>query len=409
MRNFKALVSTMNTFSCRSVTILLGSVLGFFSLQAQTLTKSDIRIWLKGQAVMDEDQTHDWSEKSFFMLAGEKAIYTAEDLRAYKPPPAYKPPAAAESGKAGGGWKPIKLKVRENFDDVLATEDPSQDGKPDASDINGASFSFTRDLIDDADTWQGKGSIIMPLIWQGSDKPDADWHLDSGGLMPSISLEKLVTEGDANKESDSLVYRIGGFLNFGGPLGKDNAGRMENHLRGYFSYGTDTNHHVSIPAAEIEWEPRFDWGAGFTIGHWRALRWRKGYDPASADFSQSENALIAYQWRILLKAQAGEVSDAGDVPDLETGPFLRLGPVTELKFDPFFLKRLTLSARYQYLTPIDGPDASPDRFDASLAWTLWQRTELNQRVSVKATYINGPLDFRDEDVESLLIGLAVTF
>ncbi len=390
----------MNKLSLLSAATIACSLFLSGHLSAQTLSKSEVPAWLKGKSMEDTDGIYDWSEKNFRRLAGDKESYTSKDLVDFKPP------KLAEPKSPTMGWQPVSIKIRENFDDVLAAEDPSQDGKDQASDINGASLSFSRDLIKNEDTWQGKGSVILPLIWQGSDTSD-NWEIENGGLTPSVSFEKLITEGDDSEETDSLVYRVGGFLNVAGPLAGD--GRMENRIRGYFSYGTDTDQEVSIPAGELEWEPRLDWGNPFTIGHWRVAKWRSGYAPESSDFNKQRDALLAYQWRIFFKGQFGEVSDAADSPGLTEGSFARVGVITELKLDPFFLQKLSINTRYQYLAALDGPDASPDRFDASIAWTLWEDEAENRRVSIKATYVNGPLDFREENEESLLIGFGITY
>ncbi|HEY1081870.1 MAG TPA: hypothetical protein VGE29_06400 [Prosthecobacter sp.] len=403
--------------------------------QTKTLSRSDVLGWLKTQELLDEKKERDWSSKTFFDLMEYKERYTLEEIKTYQeskaapvfkqpqssPPlttttPDFEPPARRSS--IASGLKPVYPRIRENFDDVLALEDPSLEisSTKDASDFNGASFSFTRDLISHEDTLQGKGSALLPFIWQRDVTPGYGWDIYSFGFIPSVSLENFVTEGTSaaalKKETDSLVYRLGGFINLG-DSSPDHVEKyvLEHRLRGFLTYGTDLDHDVAIPAAELEWEPRIDLKGNLSLGHWRAIDFREGYESTDGTFKRQDHVRLAYQWRFFVKGQYGSVEDShvADTPHLTPGSFARLGAVTELKFDPFYLPRLAFSARYQYLAALAGPDSNPDRLDISLAWTLWENEDEGRRVGLKASYINGPADLRERKVETLLLSLAITF
>lgn len=385
--------------------------------RGQEVSVNAVKGWLACEALKDPKK--DWSEETFFLSVGRKDCYTKKDLENYSPPL-----KSVSTGPDGGnltlpdkkgGLAPLALKVRANFDDVLATEDPTLKGKAKPDELTGASLSFSRDIKNGDNTWQGKGSVILPFIFNVDGSPDPEWQMISYGLIPSVSYEGLDTQGDLANEKDSLVYRVGGFLNFGGPvpLGEPNNpiddGRLENRLRFFATYGTDYHHDISIPAGEFEYEPRYDTGGTFALGYPRVLLYRKGYDVADADFDQSTDTLLTYQLRTIFKTVGGSVEDNDGSAALESGSFVRTGLVTELKFDPLFAERLSLTMRYQYLFALEGSDDAPDRVDATLGWALWQNKETNQKFSLTATYVNGAMDLRQKDEESFLIGLGLTY
>ena len=100
-------------------------------------------------------------------------------------------------------------RIRQNWRDVLYDEDPSQAGNETQTvkALVGATFSFAHNGRDDTDVWTAVGALIMP--WEH------DFALKPGplptrvALAPSVSINRVATNGTSTKEVDSVFYRMG--------------------------------------------------------------------------------------------------------------------------------------------------------------------------------------------------------
>ena len=308
----------------------------------------------------------------------------------------------------------MKLLVRSKYSDILATEDPtikSSDTPPSKSENEkGASFSFTRNYQSKSSKWQVTGAAILPITFRGPTVPDgSNWCLESWGFIPSVSLNEVKDEDKPSNDVDSLIYRAGMFAQLFEPNipGLDPYGSVAHQFRGYFSYGTDLHHKSGIPAGEFEWEPQINFGDKIALGYKKALIWR----PEAKDHpvSIAEDALLAYQLRVYLHGEFGEVTRSGDKPIPEQS-FSRLGPAVELSLDPFFMKDLALTVSYRYYDTLSGFGDVAYLFDSSLAWTLWKDPDdKSHKVTLKGGYTEGGQDLTQLREKLTTLGFGVTF
>ncbi len=310
------------------------------------------------------------------------------------------------------------LALRRSYSDVLASEDPTQiiDPKRKFDDLQGALISFNRDFIKDVDTWSAEAALIAPFSWgTGHTLREGDFlNLARYGIIPSYGLNRISNNGDPSKEVDLRTYRLGVFAKF-------ESGRAfpsELTFRGFGTYIQDEQHDADVMAGEFEIEPQADF-ADFSpkvkLGY-AALLIPK---PKAQRKDVHDTAILAYQLRALLRGEYGSVTNEGPTFTGAEFDYFRLGPVFQLDFKPFFFRRMQLSLRYQYLPTISGDDpraalAKIDTLDTlfrtDLEWLIVDPKESpGQRISLKASYINGGLGPIQEKTETLLIGLGAAF
>lgn len=300
------------------------------------------------------------------------------------------------------------LKVRESASDVLAVEDPTLEtqARKKKDDIKGASLSYNRNFRSDTDTWIGKAAVILPFKWNTNAEyfNSSPMTLMSYGLIPSVTLNQLESTDPKQKEIDQLLYRAGAFATLYGPQPY----LTELNLRGYATYGTNLDHDLKIGAFEFEVEPRWDIAPRVAIGYRKSIIDR---DIALAGQAPNyeKNSYLAYQARMYLKGAAGDIAESAEIPDVNEGSFFRVGPAFELKFDPFFHEKLSISCSYRYLFAIEGSDQNNSLFEAGVEWMLFGSKEEGKVVSLKASYIEGGLDLTQQETETVLLGLGVTF
>jgi hypothetical protein len=313
-------------------------------------------------------------------------------------------------------WESLKHpKIRQSWTDVLDTEDPSANGVSKIGDLVGASFSYANNRKEDSETWSVLGAMIFPMEWRNAKA--SLLTPNSFAFVPSVTMNRVTTNRDPANETDHVYYRAGLFANWVHTYG-------EVELRGAGVFGTDSAHRASLPAFEVELEPRFHWIPKMTAENaanaqatFATKYFKLGYrnviiqkEPELAD--QTDNSLLDYQLRVFLHAEGGELQHAGKNWNVAEDTFLRLGPTVQLRLNmPRLIlgKDFSLSASYSYLATIEGTTEHNDFLSIDATWALYNDPSLNHRISLNAKYLKGGLDFTKEEVDALTIGLSVLF
>lgn len=367
------------------------------------------------------------AEKKPYAVDSEAALYAkyqdqpwyfmreVQDARENGPKPLMEAAPVSAPPPPGGlepVWAGIKhFKIRQSWTDVLLTEDPSQPetARSKIGDLVGASFSYTDDRKAGSNTWAAVGALIFAMEWQNP-VHDNDLIPEHVVLAPSVSLNRLTTNGNSAVEIDQLFYRIGGFLSWDNPIGAVD-------VRAAYVYGTDTGHRAEMPAYEVDIEPQFGWFGGpkfltkyFKIGY-KNIAIEKA--PELAD--QTDNSLLDYQLRAYFHLEGGDLQRAGSrwtAIDPAEGNFLRFGPTLQLRINAprlVFGRDFSFTGAYSYMSPQDGPREHNTLIKLDATLNLLNDQVNNRRISINANYTKGGMDFTKEDVDIFTLGLSVLF
>lgn len=300
-------------------------------------------------------------------------------------------------------WLDFKSpRIRQNWRDVLYDDDPSQDQNVPKvqKDLVGATFSYVRDEKADTETWSAIGAVILP--WQHNFPDQAGLMPAKIAIAPSVSVNRVATNGDPKKEVDSLLYRIGAYADW---VALDD-GRAGLQSRAAFVYATDTEHQASLPGFEVDLEPRWQ-NPILPIGFARILLHKKPLLDEGSDQS-----LLDYQLRVWLHTEGGDVQDNGKSWDPATGTFFRLGPSIQLQVRApklAFGKDFSVTTVYSYLTTESGSQKHPSYFKINGVFDLVKDDILNHKIAVTAGYEEGGLNFTKENVNTFTLGLSVLY
>jgi hypothetical protein len=309
---------------------------------------------------------------------------------------------AKASGYQGSKTFPW-LRLRRSFSDVLTAEDPSLagGGKEKFDDIQGALFSYERDLKNHTETWSAQASLLAPFSFYRPYNPRTGdgFGLQRWGFIPSVSLNKLTTSGNASSELEEFTYRIGAFAK----LRSGHDALLALTARAYFSYLTDDVTDKSITAGEFEIEPTSYFGPKFQIGS-RTVLWRKEITDDITD-----DAWIAYQLRLMLHGEFGSVEKDGPAFAGAEYNFFRLGPKVQLDLNPLIFRNLSVSLKYEYLPALSGHNPNDSLFQIDAEWILHEDEAALRRVTLKASYVDGGLELSKEKVRTFRVGLGVAF
>jgi len=346
------------------------------------------------------------NEKQWEEWRQEQANFDALDK-------AYDKVMKAEEARRQGIRSP---RIRRSWRDVLYDEDPSQTDRQNKviGDLEGAIFSYARDGKADTDTWNAHGAVILPITYE--------WHhlgsafaLRRFALAPSVTYDRVTTNGDPKIEVDSIFYRAGIYMDFYGvhipPMPVAGEERKT-----AFGYGlqlraagvcvTDGDHRAGLGGGEIDLEPRFHYG-NLGLGY-RTNLWPK--EPARSDLK--DDSFLEAQLRMWLHTEGGDVQDAGPGWTPVTGSFFRLGPTWQFTLAAPALpgyRTLSLTALYTYLAAISGPSDRAWYFRVTLAYDLLRNLELNHKMGIAASYERGGLNFTKQEVDTFTLGLNVLF
>lgn len=303
-----------------------------------------------------------------------------------------------------------KDSVRRDWRDVLFDEDASQQntGKKALGDLEGALFSYTRDGNADSDTWSAHGAVILPYTREWL--TGSSFALRRFALAPSVTYDRVTTNGDPAVEVDSLFYRVGLYMDFYGQhLPDDHARPIVGYglqVRAAGVYVTDQDHRAGLRGFEADFEPRFHVGEP-GLGY-RTILWRK--IPARAD--GSDISILEAQLRAWLHMEGGDIQDTGPAWTPVAESFFRLGPTVQFQLSMPALpgdRALSLTVLYSYLAAVSGPSDHPSYFRATLGYDLFRNVELNHKVSLSASYEQGGLNFSKQEVDTFTIGLGILF
>lgn len=316
-------------------------------------------------------------------------------------------------------------RIRRSWRDVLYDEDQSQPDRASKSlsDLEGALFSYTHDGNAETDTWNAHGAVIVPVTF--SFHRGASFALRRFAFAPSVTYDRVTTNGNPAIEVNSLFYRAGVYMDFYGVhLPKDlfaepakRAVEGDEEIKTAFGYGlqvrasgvyvTDAVHRAEMPAFEADFEPRFHSGQKVALGY-RMNLWPK--IPARDD--RNDDTILEAQIRVWLHMEGGDMQNAGPAWVSTADSFFRLGPTAQFTLSaPAFLgeRRLSLTALYSYMAAISGPSDHPEYFRATLAYDLFRNVRLNHSVGMSLSYERGGLTFTKQEVDTLTFGLNVLF
>jgi hypothetical protein len=335
----------------------------------------------------------------------EEATYRALDL-------AYDKVQTAQENQQQGLRSP---RIRRTWRDVLYDEDQSLgegNTKKALSDLEGALFSYTHDQNADTDTWSSKAAIIFPYTRRlptDLNNPGS-FTLRQFALAPSVTIDRVDTNGDPTKETDSVLYRFGGYFDFYGIAQSDQPDQdifgYGLQLRAAGVYATNTGHDAGLTGFETDFEPRFHYGnpaLGYKINLWEKT-------PVRADYK--DNTYLEGQLRLWLHTEGGHVQDAAASWVKTNDTFFRLGPTAQLSLTAPALpgqRSLSLTMLYSYFGAVSGPTDHSSYFRVTLSLDLLRNIELNHRVGITTSYERGGLNFTKQDVDTYTLGLSVLF
>ena len=406
-----------------------------------TLSSDETRDWLRLQQQRSEKKEDFWEELK--TRTGQQPWYTADEIRDVLEYGAEKPkevainrlatdPVGMEIAKAQSREKSfwegfLSPRIRHDWRDVLYEEDKSQpDNAPRSiGSLRGANIAFTHNGVSNADTWSVVGALIVP--WRHRWLPSDHWHLDEVTVAPSVSMNRISSNGDPKGEVDSLLYRVGTYLSWEGVLGRiekdvsvntsESARLVEERwtppyipiglqVRAAGVYATDTGHEESLPGYEVDIEPRIKLPL-FPLGY-RQVLIRKY--PLKED--HSDNSLLDFQVRAYFHLEGGNAQHVDADWIARTEDFFRVGPVVgfDLHAPRLFLHQsATLSMRYLYLSAIQGDLDRQYLFDAQLTYNILDDPFTGHKVGLTAEYQKGILPFTAEKIDTFTVGLSVLF
>ncbi len=247
-----------------------------------------------------------------------------------------------------------------------------------------ALFSFARSYADGESAWSAVGTLMG--IKKVADYPiaDEDGGLSAIYLIPSLSFNKIDTNGNAAKEVDSLIFRFGTEAVF---LGDQKAA----FVRANPTFATDTDFRSLVGGFEFQFEPYVN---GSVIGS------------AQSHF----NGGLQYLLRPMLNVEAGCVFDAGrkaNLQDHEDNFFTRVGPQLHLDMwsDIPWLERFSLTLSYSHLEALGNGVESGGFFDSSLSYRL----DKEGNIMLTTKYQHGEVPFIQDSVDTITVGLGVKF
>ena len=315
--------------------------------------------------------------------------------------------------KKEGGWKgPL---IRESWRDVVHSPDSNKDDedksdglkqKVTRDDLVGATFSYVHDGRAHEDTWSAKGALIFP--WEKKYPLGGNFSVDRLAFAPSVSVNRLQTNGDQSQNVDSMLFRFGAYVNlhlFDTSDALDGT-HYNMELRAAGVYATDTSFGARLPGFEIDLEPRIH-NKYFPLGY-RKVWFRK----AALNDDGKDISIFDTQLRAWLHMEGGTVQDTDGSWDQTKGSFFRIGPVAQIQMHyarGLLGQPVSLTARGGYLGSVSGSHARPYYYSVTLSQDLLKHSEKNRKIAINISYENGGLSFTKEPVDKLTIGLGVLF
>lgn len=293
--------------------------------------------------------------------------------------------------------------IRQSWRDVLYDDDRGQpENQPKAlKDLVGATVSYAHNGSDDVDTWTLNGALILP--WSVGLPLTGGWTPARVAVAPSVTVNRLDTNGDPKKEADSLLFRIGTygnwFFNTRHPSGLQ--------VRATPVFATDTGWNAKAFGFEMDLEPRWQAKGIPPLGYRRILI---GKQPLKDD--ETDKSRLDFQLRSWVHLEGGDVQNTGKSWDTTEGDFLRMGPTVQLQLNAPGLvwgKDFSVTTLYSYYPALSGPDDHNSFWKISGVLNLFKEEEYNRKVSLTIEYQRGGLVFTKEDVDILTVGLGILY
>lgn len=294
------------------------------------------------------------------------------------------------------------LLIRQSWRDVLYEDEDRSMGQTKGEklkDLVGATVSFSRNNLARMDTWSINGAVIFP--WKRNFPDEPGWSPVKIMLAPSITIDRVDTNGDPKNETDSMLYRIGAF---GDWVFSHEVGGLE--ARAAIVCATDTGQNAFLPGAELDLEPRWHNGV-LPIGYAKILKKKAPLLDEGGD-----NSLADIQFRCWLHMEGGDVHDAGKTWDTAKGSFFRAGPTAQLQLNfprLLFGKSFSITGLYSYLPRFSGPEEHESFFSVTGAYDLVKDEVTGNKISLNGQYQKGALNFTKDNVDTFTIGLGVRF
>jgi hypothetical protein len=408
--------------------------------KAKTFTEMEVKAWLRVQNWLDDGKQQFTFDRFRVSMSGQVppgGPYLVRQLKAFKETPystwaaetgtaATSPNTGLFAGPKESPWQGVKL--RQSYSEVLGIEDPSQEATKKVETLQGALFSYTRNLLTDGDSWSFQGAVLFPFVWQLKPRlnpeagllPPADtqeqaatvdlshWAVVSYGVIPSVSIFRVTgvqnnPSTTLKKDVDQLTFRVGLFEKVSVP------GRILDTMtfRGFATYVTDTGFESSVPSGQLEWEPQAWFSPLVTIGYATQLISKQPTLDKKGDFDYTDTSYLAYQFRIRAHADYGTLIDP--VTGLKAGDFLRVGPIAEFRLDPLIFKTVSASVSYSYLPAIVGSNDHNSLLTMGAEWKVADNPKTHQSLSLKVSYTEGGIDITKQKVRVLVAGLGGTW
>jgi hypothetical protein len=337
-----------------------------------------------------------------------KASYTADEVQLYLKSKKEQKEAPSQadllkqSGYQGSKMFPW-VRLRRSFQDVLTAEDPSLSagGVAEFNDLEGALFSYSRDLRKNTDSWAAQAALLAPFSFYTGYAPLRNEPLlpVRWGFVPSVSLNRLSTTGDPTDETEQLTYRVGAFVKL--QSGYDCLLALTGRVFG--TYLEDHLKDQSVSAGEFELEPISVFAPWLKIGSRTILIPKENPD------DPHDTAWIAYQFRTILHGEWGSLNREGPMFTGTEYDFFRLGGILQLDLKPLISKDLSISLKYHRLPAIHGANPHDSLFTVDAEWTIHTNQEKLQKLSLKISYVNGGVELTKDKARTLLIGLGAAF
>lgn len=253
----------------------------------------------------------------------------------------------------------------------------------DISKVNPAIFSWSRNFIQDGDTWAARGAV--GAYFESENKRSA--------LSLGADFDRVDSDGPGDKDVDTLVFRAMG--SWMPAWGKDVPGANALEIRYGADYGTNFDFDGGALGAALELEP---------IWSIRAFKGVHALFGTTSGRSRLNSPAIAL--RNHLRIEGGSTLDDFQAGAGQNGDYLRAGGVMEAALWPFGTKSpLALTASYGYLAELAGNGEDYHNFKAGAEWRL----DKEGHFALRLEYVDGLTPLLLQEQQNLLLSLSVRF
>ena len=300
--------------------------------------------------------------------------------------------------------------VRQNWTDILDTGGT----QPKAGNIQGATFSFSRDGIANNDAWSAVGAGILSLSYSPVTTDLSGWHVLQAAFGPTVAINKVANSAATSNNVDHLYFAfaqglqiVHGTKNSAYDHGAFTFGLED---RAGFVYETDTKLVGSLPGGVLELEPQLMYhsvsASTNSFMPWVALGWNNRLGSLT-----DGTALFLVQVRGWFHLEGGDIQRNGTSWNTVKGSFLRLGPECRVQITMPYLHNFSISAEYDYIPTVSGPKGKDYLYSigGALPISLFGKSSsAKEPVSLTANYTKGGLILSKQVVDTFTVGLSIT-